>query len=67
MYIGRIMHTDLITVSLKTSLVEARRLIEEKQISHLIVLDDQKQLAGILSDRDLMKYWASPATSLAVH
>jgi acetoin utilization protein AcuB len=65
MYIGRIMHTDLITVSPKTTLVEAKELVEKKQIDHLLVVDDRKKLVGIVSDRDLMQYWASPATSLS--
>ena len=67
MYIGRIMHTDLITVSPDTSLVDARALVAEKQIDHLLVVDDKKKLVGIVSDRDLKKYWASPATSLSTH
>ena len=67
MYIGRIMHTDLITVSPKTSLVEAKKLVEEKQIDHLLVVNDKKKLVGIVSDRDLKQYWASPATSLSTH
>jgi acetoin utilization protein AcuB len=67
MYIGRIMHTDLITVSPKTTLVEAKKLIQQKQIDHLLVVSDQKKLVGIVSDRDLKKYWASPATSLSTH
>jgi len=67
MYIGRIMHTDLITVSPKTTLVEAKKLVEQKQIDHLLVVNDQKKLVGIISDRDLKKYWASPATSLSTH
>ena len=67
MYIGRIMHTDLITISPDATLVQARKLVEEKQIAHLLVVDDKKKLVGILSDRDLKKYWASPATSLSVH
>lgn len=67
MYIGRIMHTDLITVSPDTSLVDAKALVAEKQIDHLLVVDDKKKLVGIVSDRDLKKYWASPATSLSTH
>jgi acetoin utilization protein AcuB len=65
MYIGRIMHTDLITVSPQTTLVEAKELVEKKQIDHLLVVDDKKKLVGIVSDRDLKQYWASPATSLS--
>lgn len=67
MYIGRIMHTDLITISPDASLVEARDLIERKNIDHLLVVNDKEKLVGILSDRDLKKYWASPATSLSNH
>jgi acetoin utilization protein AcuB len=67
MYIGRIMHTDLITVTPETSLADARDLVEEKKIDHLLVVDQHKKLAGIVSDRDLKQYWASPATSLSVH
>ncbi len=67
MYIGRIMHTDLITVAPETSLADARNLIEKKKIDHLLVVDKHNKLAGIVSDRDLKQYWASPATSLSVH
>ena len=67
MYIGRIMHTDLITVAPETTLVEARKIIEDKSIDHLLVVDKNKKLVGLLSDRDLKQYWASPATSLSTH
>ena len=67
MYIGRIMHTDLITVSPDTSLVEAKDLIERKNIDHLLVVNEKGKLVGLLSDRDLKQYWASPATSLSNH
>ncbi|MFH0783961.1 MAG: CBS and ACT domain-containing protein [Pseudomonadota bacterium] len=67
MYIDRIMHTDLVTVSPQTSLVEARDLIEKKKIDHLLVVDGKKKLVGIVSDRDLKQNWASPATSLSTH
>lgn len=67
MYIDSIMHTDLITVSPSTSLVQARKLLEEKRIDHLLVVNDKKKLVGIVSDRDLKQNWASPATSLSTH
>ncbi len=67
MYIGRIMHTDLITVSPKTTLVEAKEMLEKKAIAHLLVVSSKKKLVGIVSDRDLKKHWASPATSLSSH
>lgn len=67
MYIGRIMHTDLVTVSPKTTLVEAKEMLEKKAIAHLLVVSSKKKLVGIVSDRDLKKHWASPATSLSSH
>jgi len=67
MYIGRIMHTDLITVSPTSSLAQAQELTEKHDIDHLLVVNDQKKLIGIISDRDLKRYWASPATSLSTH
>lgn len=65
MYVGRIMHTELITVSPTTSLEDANILIKKKKIDHLPVISKNGELVGILSDRDLKQYWASPATSLS--
>lgn len=67
MYVGRIMHTDLITVSPSTSLEDANILVKKKQIDHLLVVNDSGKLVGIISDRDLKQYWASPATTLSNH
>ncbi|WP_136796508.1 MULTISPECIES: CBS and ACT domain-containing protein [Desulfosediminicola] len=67
MYIGRIMHTDLVTVSPDTTLVEAKDILENKKIEHLLVVNESGKLVGILSDRDLKQNWASPATSLSTH
>ncbi len=67
MYIGRIMHTDLVKVTPETTLVEARDLTAEKSIDHLLVVNKKDQLVGILSDRDLKQNWASPATALSTH
>jgi len=65
MYIGRIMHTNLVTTTPEATLVEARKIIESKNIDHLLVVNRQGKLVGILSDRDLKQHWASPATSLS--
>lgn len=66
MYIGSIMRTDLITVAPKTTLVEAKELLEKHRIDHLLVVKNGK-LAGVVSDRDLRQNWASPATALSAH
>ncbi len=67
MYIGQIMHTNLVTVSPETTLVEARELIEQHKIAHLLVVNKKGKLVGLVSDRDLKQNWASPATSLSTH
>ena len=67
MHVGRVMHTDLVTVPPDTSLVKAREVIDENQIEHLLVVDKKGKLIGMVSDRDLKQSWASPATTLSVH
>jgi acetoin utilization protein AcuB len=39
MYVGRIMHTRLVTVAPDTSLRKAKEIIEEKRINHLLVVN----------------------------
>ncbi len=67
MHVGRVMQTELVTVSADTSLTNAKKIIEEKKIAHLLIVDADEKLLGIVSDRDLKQSWASPATSLSVH
>ncbi|RZW20936.1 MAG: CBS domain-containing protein [Desulfobulbaceae bacterium] len=67
MHVGRIMHTNLITVSPQATLVEAREMINRWGIDHLLVVDAKEKLVGIISDRDLKLYWASPANTLSSH
>lgn len=67
MYVGRIMHTHLVTVSPDTRLRKAKEIIEEKRINHLLVVNKSQDLIGIVSDRDVRQSWASPATALSVH
>ncbi|MGL1931266.1 MAG: CBS and ACT domain-containing protein [Desulfotalea sp.] len=67
MYVGKIMITNLVTITPDTSLVEARRLMDCKPIDHLLIIDSKGNLVGIISDRDLKQYWASPATSLSAN
>jgi acetoin utilization protein AcuB len=47
--------------------VKARDIIAEKGIEHLLVVDKEGNLIGIVSDRDLKQTWASPATTLSAH
>ena len=55
-----------ITVSHDTSVPDALRLMREKKVRRLPVLDSHKRLVGIVSDKDLLHAEPSPATTLAV-
>ncbi len=65
MYVGTVMRTDLATVAPKTTLVAAQEILEQKKINHLLIVDEDNDLLGIVSDRDLKKSWASSATTLS--
>lgn len=67
MYIGRIMRTDLVTVPPEMPLAEARELIDQKGIEHLLVVSKEGKLMGVVSDRDIRQNWASSATTLSSH
>ncbi len=53
MKISKIMKTELVTTGSTTSLHDALGLMRDHQIRHLPVVDDESQLIGIVSDRDL--------------
>jgi acetoin utilization protein AcuB len=63
MLIQDVMQTKLHTVTPATTLPDALRLTSQRGVRHLPVLDGDR-LVGILSDRDLKRAMASPATSL---
>jgi acetoin utilization protein AcuB len=67
MHVGRIMHTDLVTVPPDTTIIKAKDIIAKKRINHLLVVDKNEELIGIVSDRDIKQSWASPATTLSTH
>ena len=67
MHVGRVMETQLVTIPPTTSLNQAQAIIEDKKIDHLLVVDSREKLVGIVSDRDLKKSMASPATTLSKH
>jgi acetoin utilization protein AcuB len=61
------MNTYLVTVSPDTTIIKAKDIIEQKKINHLLVVDENEKLLGLISDRDVKQSWASPATTLSVH
>jgi acetoin utilization protein AcuB len=66
MLVADVMQAAVVTITPKTSLPEAVRLAQHRGIRHLPVVEHD-QLVGIVSDRDLKRAMASPATSLEVH
>jgi len=66
MLVGDVMNTKLVTVTPRTTLPEAVRVMSERGIRHLPVVDGAV-LAGIVSDRDVKRAMASSATSLSAH
>lgn len=66
MLVADIMQVKVATVTPKTTLPEAVRLTQQRGVRHLPVMEHER-LVGIVSDRDLKRAMASPATSLTVH
>ena len=65
MKVRDLMTTKPLTVSIDTPMVDARRLMLEHRIRHLLVTDGAR-LAGIVTDRDIRLNLPSPATSLSM-
>jgi acetoin utilization protein AcuB len=55
-----------VTITPDTSVSDAMRLMREKRIRRLPILDARHQLVGIVSDSDLLYATPSPVTSLSV-
>jgi acetoin utilization protein AcuB len=66
MLVRDVMQATVVTISPERTLPEAIRLTSQHGIRHLPVVEDGK-LVGIVSDRDLKRAMASPATSLEAH
>ncbi len=64
MFVRDWMSTPVITVTKKTTVPEAIKLMKEHNIRHLPVVDKDGKLVGLLSDTDINKYMPSEATTL---
>jgi len=67
MLIENWMSKDVVTATPETSMMKASKLMKEKGISRLPVVDDKGVLVGILSDRDVKDASPSKATTLDMH
>ena len=61
------MTKDVITVDPETSMMRAAKLMKEKGIRRLPVVDDKGKIVGMLSDRDVKEASPSKVTTLDVH
>jgi acetoin utilization protein AcuB len=59
------MKKDLITITKDERMTTARKIMKEKNIRHLPVVDGKK-LIGLVTNMDIRKAEASPATSLEI-
>lgn len=50
-----IMTTDVVTIRQTATVREALRTLDELDVRHLPVIDERKELVGMLSDRDLIR------------
>ena len=60
------MTTPAITLTPDTPFQEAVKLMRERQIRRIPIVDEQGKLVGIVSERDLLHAEPSPATSLSI-
>lgn len=52
--VGELMSRDLVTVTSKTSAVEALKMLKDTGCHHLPVVNENRRLIGLVSDRDLL-------------
>jgi acetoin utilization protein AcuB len=53
------MKTDVVCAGMDIALSKAIELCEDKRIRHLPIIDESRQLVGLVTDRDL-RYYISP-------
>ena len=66
MLVRELMTGAVVTVRPDMPVLDARHLMIEKRIRHLIVTSDRDELLGIVTDRDIRLNLPSQATSLSV-
>jgi acetoin utilization protein AcuB len=67
MLIENWMTKDVVTATPETSMMKASKIMKEKGVSRLPVVDEKGVLQGIVSDRDIKDASPSKATTLDMH
>ena len=65
MFVSRSMTRDVITVDEEATIFDAQELLAENKIRHLPIIDRDRRLVGIVTDRDIRS--ALPYSSLLEH
>lgn len=53
MLVEEIMKTNVITLSPESTILEALKRVQNDQVNHFPIIDENKQIVGIVSDRDV--------------
>jgi acetoin utilization protein AcuB len=61
------MSPNPVTIGAQSTITEALRVMRGNQVRRLPVLDEQGELIGIVSEKDLLYASPSPATSLSIY
>ena len=67
MIIERRMTKNPVTITPEASVVEASELMKKEKVHRLPVLDRDKNLIGVISEKDILFATPSPASSLSIH
>ncbi len=67
MFVSDWMTTKVVTISPNDNIAEAIKVMKERNIRHLPVVDESLKVKGILSDRDIKEYTPSKASTFDIH
>ncbi len=67
MIIERRMTRNPVTATLDMSIAEASNLMKQEKVHRLPVLDKDKKLVGLITEKDILYASPSPASSLSIH
>ena len=67
MIIERRLTKNPVTINPEASVVEASELMKKEKVHRLPVLDRDKNLIGVISEKDILFATPSPASSLSIH
>jgi acetoin utilization protein AcuB len=65
MFVSRSMTREVITIDQEATIFDAQQLLAENKIRHLPIIDQERRLIGIITDRDIRS--ALPYNSLIEH